>query len=955
MGNLVGRAAEIAALQAVAEASVAAGLPGVVFVLGDAGIGKTRLLMEFGRSLRVDTRIDLIGYEPERSIPLGAARPILAAVHPAADGRGPATSPTARVGMGPVDTVGRWLEPVRLFEASHQFLRGAGRVLLTMDDIQWMDEVSIALCHYLVRAAEHDGVPLTMIVSGRPTPSIRQAAESFSRVVEDAVRSAVLELGPLDVLPGVQLVQSLRPGLDAQRATEMWALSGGSPFWITAMSRLDGVAPTAATATRLRRLDPDPAMLLGLLAIAARPMADVDLIDQLAWPPARVTQAAEAITAAGLASGGPQSRQIAHDLIRETVARDIPGELRPRLHRMVAANLEARAGHDVSLLWAALGHRQAAGDDVLDLARRIATSPGRRWLDADRVADLARIADDADDADPLDPVAVDLDAGIAGLAADLADHRTAMERWARVADRRRDPVAQAEAALGAARAAHALVLADEAHAFIERARSLTDAPWVTISAMALEATTLLWAEHRAADGVGMARAAVEAARAAMDADPSAADEDRLTEAFLEALGAAFDGAMQTEDVALMAEIADQMIDVARRVGTQAYLGAVKYGGMAQIRLGHVREAERRYREVWDGARRHFLPILAVEAGTGASLALLRLGRVQDALVIAAEVAALHERMGRPRIDRIRPLRALREASLSGGDWKEAIAALEDDVRDERDPHYRLSTHQLIAVWLSRVGREAMVADVDRHLEAGRRDVQAAGCPRCAAEFEQRAAEALARSGRPEAAAQILRTTPPSAAARPSELAYRRWIAGLGADPSSDPVSTLSHALAALTALGLRLEEIWLRIDLGRASEAGDLVAAIGHYRLAAELAVEAGAHTEQRLADQELRRLGQRTWRRSPPRSGGAHRAGSRPAGSGPGLEELSPREMEIASAVASGLSNPEIADRLFLSRRTVEHHVSTILRKLDLRNRTELAGVEGVRGIGRSPSDPAD
>jgi DNA-binding CsgD family transcriptional regulator len=55
------------------------------------------------------------------------------------------------------------------------------------------------------------------------------------------------------------------------------------------------------------------------------------------------------------------------------------------------------------------------------------------------------------------------------------------------------------------------------------------------------------------------------------------------------------------------------------------------------------------------------------------------------------------------------------------------------------------------------------------------------------------------------------------------------------------------------------------------------------------------------------------------------------------GWESLSPTETRIAAFVAQGLSNPQIGERLFLSRRTVQTHVSHILTKLDVRSRVEI------------------
>lgn len=80
------------------------------------------------------------------------------------------------------------------------------------------------------------------------------------------------------------------------------------------------------------------------------------------------------------------------------------------------------------------------------------------------------------------------------------------------------------------------------------------------------------------------------------------------------------------------------------------------------------------------------------------------------------------------------------------------------------------------------------------------------------------------------------------------------------------------------------------------------------------------------LAPTITRRLIERFAHRDEPRAAVAHH----------GLSELTPRELEVLRLLATGLSNAELADRLFLSPTTVKTHVGRILSKLDLRDRVQ-------------------
>jgi DNA-binding CsgD family transcriptional regulator len=206
--------------------------------------------------------------------------------------------------------------------------------------------------------------------------------------------------------------------------------------------------------------------------------------------------------------------------------------------------------------------------------------------------------------------------------------------------------------------------------------------------------------------------------------------------------------------------------------------------------------------------------------------------------------------------------------------------------------------------------ERALTDVDRH--------QAGAVPLLALLVEARVAQ-----GRIDVAAAVAEDLAACATICPrpyvrgfAALASARVAAADGGDPSGH----LRQAVAAFSRAHLPMELARARLALARAVQSSEPDLAVAEARAALVTFERLDAARDAAATSALLRSLGARP--PSPARDDGA----------------LTKREREVLALLGAGLSNPEIATRLYISRKTVEHHVSNVLVKLGLRSRAEAA-----------------
>jgi DNA-binding CsgD family transcriptional regulator len=850
----------------------------------------------------------VVGHELERRVSFSSAMPLLRLV--AADPR--AGSEVERALFGSDPKTGP-LEPVRVFELVHRALLSMGPALVVVDDVQWIDAMSLALVHHVIRAAHTDRCPLIVFVASRPALAVGELDVALDHILESRFKR--IELDPLPRREAALLARHLDPGLTEEEALAVSDRAQGSPFWVEALARASGTAAEPATLVRerARNCSPDASFLLGLLTVWGRPMEREAVAATAGWTRARVDGAAAELAARGLVVEYPDALMLAHDLIREAAASDMSLELITRLHRLVGTWLADRGDGDLVALLEAMTHLRAAGEDVADLALRVATSPRARLLGDAGLEQLVAVASDATTGDE----ALRLHVAIATVAGDLGARELALHSWTVVADRHRSADRRAEAALAAAELAFDLGRGEEAKAWLSRARrARPDDADHQIRLLAVESVILRWVDHHQADAEALSEQALAEARARV---PGSATH-------MVALRSAYDAAMMAENPSAMLMLADEMLD-ARRGDDRDVLVAGLRRAMALRHVGRYREAARCLEDLLLEATARVLPVAMLDASFWLALTLRTLGDLEEGERLARQAAGLGARIGNLSSVQMSAPSASHLIALSRGDWRSALVDLESDVLAHTELHHRVLLRAESFIAQARLLGASARPAVCASFEIASEEIDTVGCVRCQGELDIRAPEALARVGVVEPAVAMIdgwerRHPVPD----PPAVVWHGRSAGVVAAACGDSaraVEMLESAIAQSDRLDMRFETLWLRLDLGDVLSEVDPHRSDDIYRDAASLAADLGARTELARAEQALRRHGVRTWRRK--------------AAAGPGLTD---REREVASLAATGATNPEIAAALFLSRKTVERHITNVLAKLGARNRTQLASV---------------
>jgi DNA-binding CsgD family transcriptional regulator len=934
---LAGRDDELESLVRAASAP-----PALIVVEGEAGVGKTRLVEELLDAPGLGGTHCYVGdcQSLAEPFPLG---PVLEALRQAGPGR---------TGLGPVTGVLRSLLPElapllpdapapledrvaerhRLFRALRELLDALGRSVLVLEDLHWADEQTSEFLRFLCPQLPSE---LTLVCTyRREEVHKRSALLSLAAHLPSQMTRLRLELFPLDRDEVGAMVEEILDAkeISAEFADYLFRGSGGLPFAVEEVLRLlenrkdlvqrkgswvrrslEGLAVPGAVRDfvleRLASLEPGAQALVRASAVVGV-QADEQILAEVAdLRNGRTGIALErALAAALLVEAGEDRFQLRHDLARQAVEEALPSPLRRRLHLRAARALEKEQPQPLARL---AYHYRAAGKT-------------EEWtFYAEATADRAQSLDDAVTAYRFLREALQVESLPPARRAQLAIKFLigAFDAFGRkdaalvrplLDEPTLSPEVRGELRLHLGRFLCQVGEDDEGYALIREAVVLLRShPALSATAMAFLAQPSFH-EGRFDEYLHwVARAAKEAARSEDRALQIRLSADRACTLLI--LGDA--GAWQAVDeISPPGPEVDEVRQAARACGILAD---------ALLHLGF-----------YDRAGELIEQDLATGPGCFREHVIARVTSAQLDYV-AGHWGGLEERIhsllgeGEDRLPHHADLEAvLGLLELARGALRAAARRLE-----------RLSGEELcdiaIVPWvcgglgrirLAKDEREEALAAAMRALDI----VERQGVWTWATDAAPVAVEALLELRRREEAASLVDRFAQGLAGRdaPAPAAALRFCLGLVAEAEGE----VERAGRQYAAAERRWRSLPRPYDAVRAREYRGRALLPGRPELGRRLLVEAMDRYRGLGASWDAGRV-RATLRRSgliPP-----HRAGRKGYGS-----RLSPREHEVVQLASDGMSNREIALSLTVSRSTVEHHVSSAMRKLGAGSRHELAAL---------------
>jgi DNA-binding CsgD family transcriptional regulator len=793
-------------------------------------------------------------------------------------------------------------------------------VVLVIDDLQWADEASLVVWHQL--AASIRQLPLLLISTCRPTPrrpEVQQVRAGVTRRGGEVV--TLTPLPPADVAALVTALVGAPPGDGLRRLT---ARAAGNPLYVRELvdarlreNAVDAEERLPATLAevltdRLSSVSPGTGQLLRGAALLGGRFTATDLAVVLRQPASRLSAGLQEALAAGILADSGAELVFRHPLLRQALYESLPLALRTALHLEAAQELAA------------------AGADPLSVAQQLSAAhrPGEGWAVDWLLSAAPALTTRAPAlAEELLRRALDAPPGPSGtrdrllaalLRAQLAvgSYQEATRRASAALTVLTDPELRAETSWMLARAQVSTGASDSAIATIERALASADLP-VPWRARILALLPML---QRVSTG-DLTRAEATAREAL---------------ALAEQVGDALAAAHALADLWLISSVrrdhvaALGYLDQALRVlgddpaqqDMRLYVLNVRI--FAQQNLAQWPQAEAALRQAREFATAAGIP----DRSTWANAAVLWYWRGQwdDALAELGpdESSAdgyLRERWPALHIHGVTALIAGRREQRAAADeeLRQGLALPIENLTDRENQDFLRAAYTLA---LEQQGKAAeAMARLAAMLPRGPGEMTLThqwlpDLVRLAlATGDGEMARTAARACRAEAAAE---TRPARAAA-----ASLRCQGLLESDPGP-----LREAVAHYRLAGPAVELPAALEDLAVVLAAGGAVAeARTALREAVGLYEGLQARWDIRRADSRLRPYGIG-------RGGGPRRA--RPAASG--WAALTPTEVKIARLLAQGNSTTDIAQREFLSRRTVQTYISRILVKFGAKSRVEIA-----------------